>query len=697
MPVPLENLFPTGDSFSDSVTTTFSEAFDKNSDETSFGVSGTDPNKKAFAWTIIVGEEEDVQNFVKRDGSRLELFECPDTHEDDFDVQKAKAVCVGGSEENNNCEDILKGGVEGTVVRLPAHCGPDDWVRAIRFERSMNQTLPGHLQKRHPSARNVYDFHYDYNFQQLRRDGGEVYFRTDFSTHPGYWDEVVAASHDSSLTKRSAENWRELDRRFWAENDKESWLKRFNDLLTQGDTGLKKHYEFNQCLFQSEAKCANAQADTSAFLYGELNTTMDFGTTLIGKLRNFQFTEAFSFFNQEGFSMRAGAGIRAQARLYFDSGWHSIGEFDAFGMDLNLKGIFSIKPYFAVDARVEADAYLSTQATAEMKISHDRFRYYLPASLGNNPTQITGSYNLDTTTGPISGFGNIDARAGGGIVFGFKPKIAMDIDLQFRGSQYVNTSVELSTPGSIRIDAALASGCSNGMQFDVTGQMDVDFAVRNGLPGWSSKSYTFKDNPAKKIYSGCVPFSVLAKRELEAGNGPELTSRSTTGSDLTLPKQSNNLCAFSTNGIYCADPEENDDPSPNCDLNDLSYLNDSDDDGDATLTRRGHLEKRSKKELDYCHGKTEAEGLGYQGFGAGTASYSTIHFSDYPSSTELVENYDSNAPTYDNADPQDCNNFELVKLDKTPQKPYPSKDEKKKGMREYHSMFLLPRILHYLG
>jgi len=95
LPVPLENLFPTGDSFSDSVTTTFSEAFDGNSDETSFGVSGTDPNKIAFAWTIIVGEEEDVQSFVKRDGSHLELFECPDTHEDDFDVQKAKAVCAG--------------------------------------------------------------------------------------------------------------------------------------------------------------------------------------------------------------------------------------------------------------------------------------------------------------------------------------------------------------------------------------------------------------------------------------------------------------------------------------------------------------------------------------------------------------------------------------------------------------------------
>lgn len=125
LPVPLENLFPDADSFSDSYTTTFSEVFDGSQDETSSKVSGTDPNKKAFTWMAMVGEAEDVQSFDKRDGSHLEPFDCPDTHEEDFGVQQAKAVCVGGTDEENNCEDIFHGGVEGTVVRLPAHCGPD--------------------------------------------------------------------------------------------------------------------------------------------------------------------------------------------------------------------------------------------------------------------------------------------------------------------------------------------------------------------------------------------------------------------------------------------------------------------------------------------------------------------------------------------------------------------------------------------
>ncbi|KAJ9217970.1 CAZyme family GH18 [Paecilomyces variotii] len=699
LPVPLENLFPTADSFSDSFTSTFALAVDNSPDETSASVDGTDPNKHAFIWTIMVGEEEDVQSFDKRDGSHLELFDCPMTRPDDFGIQKAKAVCIGGTDSKNNCEDIFKGGVEGTIVRLPSHCGPDDYVRAVHFARSANFSLPSNLQKRHPSANKVYEFHYDYNFKNLRRDGGEIYFRADLSTHPGYWDKVVAAAPGSSV-KRSADNWRQLDRRFWAESDKESWLKRFNDLLTQGNTGLKKHYEFNQCLFEGNAACGNVEAIASAFVYGELNTTMDFGTTFIGTLRNFQFSEAFSFFNQEGFAMRAGAGFQAKARLYFDSDWIPIGSFDAFGMDLGLKGVFSIKPYFAVDARLEADAYVSTQATVQMAISHERFRYYLPDDLGNNPTSVTGSFNLDGLSGPISGLGDIDAKAGGGLVFGFRPTIGMDINLQLRGEQYVNTSVKLSTPGSIRFDTSLALSCTNGLQVDVTGQMDVDFSVSNAIPGWSSKSYTFKDNPVKTIYSDCVPFDAFLKRSLR-NNTTALEARAVNGADFPIPVRSSSTCAFSTQGIYCADPGANDDPKPNCDLRDLSDLGDDeasdDNDNEAALARRRLLQKRSTKRLAYCVGLTDDEGKGYKGFGPG--SRGTISFTNYPSSTELVTDYYPDAATYDNEDYTDCNNYNLIKLAQTPKRPT---DASANNGRTYHSEHVLEgqtvqRFFNYAG
>lgn len=83
------------------------------------------PNKNSFAWMVMVGDEKYVQSLLERDGSHLELFDCPNTHPDDYSAQRAKAVCVSDS-PNNNYEGILKGGVEGTVVRLPDHCGPDE-------------------------------------------------------------------------------------------------------------------------------------------------------------------------------------------------------------------------------------------------------------------------------------------------------------------------------------------------------------------------------------------------------------------------------------------------------------------------------------------------------------------------------------------------------------------------------------------
>lgn len=67
------------------------------------------------------------------------------------------------------------------------------------------------------------------------------------STHPGYWQEMVADA-PGSLVKRDSSTWRSLDRRWFAEHDKDSWLKRFQKLSEKKDIGLKKHYEYNQCL-----------------------------------------------------------------------------------------------------------------------------------------------------------------------------------------------------------------------------------------------------------------------------------------------------------------------------------------------------------------------------------------------------------------------------------------------------------------
>lgn len=259
----------------------------------------------------------------------------------------------------------------------------------------------------------------------------------------GYWDEVVAPPAGSPI-KRSAENWREFDKRFFAENNPDDWRKRFDALLSKDDTGLKKHYEFNLCLFDASATCGRGSVQAKADVSGSFNTTMDFGLSLIGTLQGFGFSEAFAYFRQQEFESRIVAGIEARARLRFQSAYVPIGSFDVFGANYNIKGILRINPYFNMKARVQADATISAQAMVEMTLHHSRFQYYLPESLGNIPTEPTGQFSTDARTGPITAMGDISSSVGGNILFSILPTVGFDIQLDWRGTRQVDTSVKLT-------------------------------------------------------------------------------------------------------------------------------------------------------------------------------------------------------------------------------------------------------------
>lgn len=79
--------------------------------------SNPDPDNAGFGWVIIVGPKAAVTSFGKRDGSHMELFDCP-TSRDDNGLHTAKAVCM---HDRDACFEIFEGGVEGTIVRMPDH------------------------------------------------------------------------------------------------------------------------------------------------------------------------------------------------------------------------------------------------------------------------------------------------------------------------------------------------------------------------------------------------------------------------------------------------------------------------------------------------------------------------------------------------------------------------------------------------
>ncbi|CEL11917.1 hypothetical protein ASPCAL15011 [Aspergillus calidoustus] len=257
---------------------------------------------------------------------------------------------------------------------------------------------------------------------------------------------------------------------------------------------------------------------------------------------------------------------------------------------------------------------------------------------------------------PISATGDMEAKLGGGLVFSFRPSVIINVGVDLRGKQYINTDIELSVPGSIRFDAALSTSCVDGVKFDVSGKLGVDFSVSHGLPGWDSANYHWVDSTEGTIFSECVPFSVLAKRALE-GN---LVSRASE-EPLELPESTRSTCAYSSKGVYCAD--DDDQEELDCNMNTLDS-NTATEDAENELMRRGVLAPRNSKILPYCNTKGAS---GYEGFH--DDNQGKIKFSNYPSSSELVSNYYPNAATYDAEDPNSCTNLNLVKLAKTPQQP----------------------------
>lgn len=659
LPVPLENLFPDADSFPASYDTNLAIVVDDSDDQTTGKVPGKDMNKHAFAWIVMVGEEEDLQSFDKRDGSDLELFDCPDTHPDDYSIQKARAVCGGG--EQSNCRDILKGGVEGTIVRMPATCGPDHYVRAVRFEPSSNTTLPGHLQKGYEAGNEVYDFHYDYDFRNLRRDGGEIHFRADLSTHPGYWDTIVAAP-----VKRDFASWRDIDRRWLAEANPLAWLSHLRSVFGKSTddlekTGVMKSYAFNQCIFDTSATCPGHppyEIKGRSSIYGELNTTMDFGMTLIGTLKNFQFSEAFASFTQHEMSLRLGALLDAKSRLYFDTGYHNLGPFDSFGMGYSLKGIFTFNPYFELAARVEADAYISAKAAFEASFSMEKLRYYLPLSLASG--FLGGEQPKFGGRADILSNGEIEAQAGAGLLYHIKPAIGFDIQLHLGDRHYVGSSIKLMFDNQLRVDVSRSTNCPEGLQVDIEGGFQLKTEIKNPpTPTWDHFNATLHDFGPSQIVSVCVPWALVIKRELEGrGSVSVLERRADSFSDLSsIPDDDGSLCAMSIDGgSFCADPEANHDPDPECDIREAAYVNTAKPFWYTNKPDPGTVSNRvgmGEKVLDICSPSAGSQVVGFT-----PENRARINFSKYPRAGGLKK-INPNVITYEAEDIFDCQNFNL--------------------------------------
>lgn len=84
------------------------------------GNSQSNPDKAGFAFFLIEGSDTAVSSMSRRDNPGLHFLDCPANLLDHAleTQQTVRIVCLSGP--TKDCFGVEKGGVEGTVVKMPS-------------------------------------------------------------------------------------------------------------------------------------------------------------------------------------------------------------------------------------------------------------------------------------------------------------------------------------------------------------------------------------------------------------------------------------------------------------------------------------------------------------------------------------------------------------------------------------------------
>ncbi|KAM0209954.1 hypothetical protein ACHAQI_006066 [Fusarium lateritium] len=410
-PVPLESIFPEVPPEDSSIKYDLQilGGFTGSGAETTHENTNNNPAFAPFGFVLIAGPKDAVSSISKRDDSHIEVVDCSGITLSGS--QSVRIFCSNDNDESNS-DDMLDGGLEGTVLRMPDNCGPATYVIAQSLKVSEDQSLPGHLVKRKPDNREVLDLIFHYDFKRVKRSDEKIYMRVDWSTTylsftclpyagnvAGYWDEIVAASPDEN-SKRSLDprhlGQRGLDKRFFSDDSAE-WSRKFESLR---DTRFWTDFSSpaTTVLLNDEVKC-----DDGGFLQIEAKTKSKvyakFGFTMIGTLYPFNFDSVYGFLDTwydidvevsvTGFS---GLDINQQPKAGEDT--------ETQDMAYMQPGLVNLVPNFNIYFGLEADdAEFTADFKTEFSIKSDPdsnrgwVRRTFPSTVGKS----SGAALLDST------------------------------------------------------------------------------------------------------------------------------------------------------------------------------------------------------------------------------------------------------------------------------------------------------------
>lgn len=146
----------------------------------------------------------------------------------------------------------------------------------------------------------------------------------------GRFPEIVSSSPSGSIKRRSDQDWRAFHLE-WFDHHKISkrgydssaswWRNRFDSLLNGNHGyGIARTYPFSQILYHAAKECqpyGTVGLDVS--VEGHLAARLDFGISVIGTLRDFDFSESYAYFNLHDLEFKTTMNIDGRAGLQYQS------------------------------------------------------------------------------------------------------------------------------------------------------------------------------------------------------------------------------------------------------------------------------------------------------------------------------------------------------------------------------------------
>ncbi|KAK6065958.1 bacteriodes thetaiotaomicron symbiotic chitinase [Seiridium cupressi] len=501
LPVGLDRLFPEYDEIPSEDEPTWAEAQESSSEEGEIAGNLLDPNENSFAWVVMVGPPDSVQSLDRRDNSFLETFNCPDPDPSDYNTQTFYAVFMADS-ENHDCEDLLLGGgAYGTLARLPEDCGPDEWVRVVSFQQTNILGVPPHLAKRMTNFSNVYEIKYDYKIRDIAND--EILVRIDSSSHKNYWHDVVASEIEKRDVVDSRNHTLELP-----------WKKLFDGFIAGGTTlaGQGVNYRFEQILYEATVSCPPTfDASIKVDAVGGLVADLDWGVSLIGKVKDTEFEQAYAFFRLNSLDVNAQLGIKGSAQFTLESPEAQLlTNFAPWGGSFNIKGLVTIGPFMDVTAQIDSIATISGDFSTAVTMSGPEDGHPLawgyPSGLSDDPDDKSVSshiYAADTLMNPSY---EVSVAAQGSVSLTLTPSVAFKIQVDINGILETDTHIRAAMPNRMVLGVGTDDDCK-GLMYEVSYEQKFDIITNAPILGWEKKTQNVYQHAVSLLPPKCYAFS----------------------------------------------------------------------------------------------------------------------------------------------------------------------------------------------